>query len=105
MFDAASMKYAQYAPITARPPTEETKAPPCGGREGLFGLLHYRKWWERNEVDISICGKLVSGTPIFIEENTVRVVNCKYSYFIPLEKIDYIRTTDGLCSGFQLAVE
>jgi len=98
MFDAASIKYARYAPITAKPFAEEA---PC--REGLAGLLHYRQWWERNEVDISICGKLVSGTPIFLEENTLRVVNSKYSYFIPLEKIDYIRTTDGLCSGFQLS--
>ena len=102
MFDAASMKYVHYAPVTAWPPAEAPKAP-CGGCAGLFGLLHYRQWWERNEVDISICGKLVSGTPIFLEENTLRVVNCKYSYFIPLEKIDYIRTTDGLCSSFQLA--
>ena len=101
MFDAESMKYAQYAPITEIPPTQE-KAPGAGGA-GLIGLLHYRQWWERNEADISICGKLVSGTPIFLEENTLRVVNCKYSYFIPLEKIDYIRTTDGLCSGIQLA--
>ena len=85
-----SMKYAEYAP------------PKPQGREyaGLGGLLHYRKWWERDQVDISVCGVLISGTPIFVEEDTLRVVNSKYSYFIPLEKIDYIRTSDGLCSSF-----
>jgi len=86
-----SMKYVEYTPSTR-----------CHGCAGILGLLHYRQWWERNEVDISVCGKLISGTPIFVEENTLRVVNCKHSYFIPIEKIDYIRTTDGLCSGFQL---
>jgi len=103
MFDPVSMKYVRYAPITQAPPAQEPKPSPCHGCVDLFGLLHYRKWWERNEVDLSVCGSLVSGTPIFIEENTLRVVNSKYSYFIPLEKIDYIRTTDGLCSGFQLS--
>ena len=101
MFDAASIKYAQYAPITEKPPAGKPDRPGCDCAS-LRGLLHYRKWWERSEVDISVCGCLVSGTPIFVEENTLRVVNRKYSYFIPLEKIDYIRTTDGLCSGFQL---
>ena len=91
MCEEPSIKYAQYTP-PAR----------CRECAGLYGLLHYRKWWERNEVDISVCGKLISGTPIFIEENTLRVVNRQYSYFIPMEKIDFIRTTDGLCSGFQL---
>jgi len=90
MCEDTSVKYAQYSPAR------------CHACAGLYGLLHYRKWWERNEVDISVCGKLISGTPIFIEENTLRVVNRQYSYFIPLEKIDFIRTTDGLCSSFQL---
>lgn len=62
------------------------------------GLLHYRKWWERVDVDILVNGKLISGIPIFIEEDTLRVINNDYSYFIPLEKVDYIRTTDGLDS-------
>lgn len=60
------------------------------------GLLNYRKWWELVEVDISVYGKLITGVPIFIEENTIRVVNNKHSYFISLEKVDYIRTSDGL---------
>jgi len=92
MADEPPIKYAQYAPRTW-----------CRNCAGLYGLLHYRKWWEQNEVDISVCGKFISGTPIFTEENTLRVINSKYSYFIPLEKIDYIRTTDGLCTSFQLA--
>jgi len=95
------VKYIHYTPI--RPgsppePKEERKAPPAS----FYGLLHYRKWWERNEIDLSVCGKLITGTPIFVEEDTLRVINSKYSYFIPLEKIDYIRTTDGLCTSFQL---
>ena len=91
MSDDNPMKYAQY--IHA----QET---PAAGKErtaSLYGLLHYREWWERNEVDISVGGKLITGTPIFIEENTLRVINDRYSYFIPLEKIEFIRTTDGLC--------
>lgn len=64
------------------------------------GFLHYRKWWELIEVDISVCGKIITGIPIFAEENTLRVINDNHSYFIPIEKIDYIRTTDGLRSSF-----
>lgn len=60
------------------------------------GLLYYRKWWERHNVEISVNGKIIEGVPIFIEQNTLRVVNKKNSFFIPLEKIDYIRTPDGL---------
>lgn len=61
-----------------------------------YGLLHYRKWWERVEAEILVNGKLITGIPIFIEENTLRVINKDHSYFIPLEKVDYIRTNDGL---------
>ena len=95
------MKYVQYTPIPPgkRSAAKEEQKAPCAG---FYGLLHYRKWWERNEIDLSVYGKLITGTPIFVEENTLRVINSKYSYFIPLEKIDYIRTTDGLCSSFQL---
>lgn len=66
--------------------------------EGLHGrgLLHYKKWWERSEADIFVNGNILTGIPIFTDKNTLRVVNSAYSYFIPLEKIDYIRTTDGL---------
>lgn len=71
--------------------------------EGLHGrgLLHYRKWWELSDVDIFINGDKITGIPIFAEKNTLRVINDGYSYFIPLEKVDYIRTTDGLKSSFQ----
>lgn len=70
----------------------------CTDETGLHGrgLFHYRQWWERNQADISVNGELLSGVPIFTDKNTLRVVNDKYSYFIPLEKIDYIRTDDGL---------
>ena len=82
------MKYMQYTPTT-----------PCGRREPpVCGLLRYRQWWERREADLCVCGKLIRGTPIFVEEDAVRVVNCQYSYFIPLDKIDFIRTDDGLCA-------
>ena len=60
------------------------------------GLLYYRKWWELSEVDICVGGSLLTGIPVFMYENTLRVVNEEHSYFIPLEKIDYIQTTDGL---------
>lgn len=68
--------------------------------KGLFGrgLYYYRKWWELSEVDLFVNGDLLTGIPIFTDDNTLRVVSGKYSYFIPLEKIDYIRTADGLNS-------
>lgn len=74
-------------------------------RAGHCGLLHYRKWWERIEVDISVAGKIIRGKPMFIEENTLRVINNDYSYFIPIEKVDYIRTADGLHSLFRSSDE
>ena len=72
--------------------------PACAERGGLHscGLLHYKKWWERKVVDILAGGQKITGIPIFIEKNTIRLVNHAHSYFIPLEKIDYIRTNDGL---------
>jgi hypothetical protein len=84
---------------TANSPVDETDSK---SREKLSGcgLLNYRKWWELIEVDISVYGKLITGIPIFIEEDTLRVINDDYSYFIPLGKVDYIRTTDGLRSSF-----
>lgn len=65
--------------------------------DGLYGrgLFHYQKWWFRNQIDICVNGKLISGIPIFADHNTIRVVNEKNSYFIPVEKIDFIRTPDG----------
>lgn len=66
--------------------------------DGLYGrgLFHYKDWWFRNKIEISVNGKLICGIPIFTDHNTLRVVNEKHSYFIPIEKIDYIRTSDGL---------
>lgn len=71
------------------------KMPPTDGLYGR-GLFHYQEWWFRNQIDICVNGKLISGIPIFADHNTIRVVNEKHSYFIPVEKIDYIRTPDGL---------
>lgn len=71
-------------------------------QERCSGLLHYRRWWELIEVEILTGGKLISGVPIFVEENTLRVINNDYSYFIELDKVDYIRTKDGLVSSFDL---
>lgn len=72
-------------------------------KEGLYGrgLFHYSKWWERSEVDIFVNGNILTGIPILTDKNTLRVINGSHSYFIPLEKVDYIRTTDGLesCSN------
>lgn len=69
-------------------------ADPCG-------LLHFRAWWELVEVDLCVGGRLISGIPIFVEEGTLRVINRQHSYFVPLGKVDYICTNDGLCSAFQ----
>lgn len=60
------------------------------------GLLYFRKWWELSKADISVGGELLTGIPVFISGDSLRLVNDNYSYFIPLEKIEYIRTTDGL---------
>ena len=90
MQDDTSVNFKQYTPKEQ-------------ARFALYGLLRYRKWWELNEVAISVCGKLIAGTPIFVEEDALRLVNSRHSYFIPLDKIDYIRTTDGLCAGLQLS--
>lgn len=78
---------------------EAADAKSRGGGEHC-GLLHFREWWELVEVNILVGGKLISGIPILIEEDTLRVINNKHSYFIPLGKIDYIRTADGLRSDF-----
>jgi len=71
------------------------KMPPLDGLYGR-GLFHYQQWWFRNQIDICVNGDLISGIPIFADHNTIRLVNEKHSYFIPVEKIDYIRTPDGL---------
>lgn len=71
----------------------------------LSGLLHFREWWELVEVNICVGGKLISGIPIFMEEDTLRVVDRNHSYFIPLRKVDYIRTNDGLCSDVSSTVK
>ena len=78
------------AEIDPKPVTRHDSAVP--------GLLSYQKWWENRNVEISVNGKLFQGIPVFLRDNTLRVVNEKYSYIIPMHKIDYIRTPDGLQS-------
>lgn len=60
------------------------------------GLLCFKKWWYLRRIDVSVKGKLLTGTPIFVRKNAIRVVNEAYSYIIPLHNVDYIRTPDGL---------
>lgn len=66
----------------------------------LCGLLHFKEWWELVGVNICVNGEQISGIPMSITENAIRVIDNDYSYFIPLEKVDYIRTNDGLLSDF-----
>lgn len=60
------------------------------------GLLYFKKWWFLRRIDVSVKGTLLTGTPIFIRKNAIRVVNEAYSYIIPLHNVDYFRTPDGL---------
>ncbi|MCD7947513.1 MAG: hypothetical protein LUG13_04340 [Oscillospiraceae bacterium] len=59
------------------------------------GLLCYKEWWYRRNVDVVVRGERLSGMPILIHNHTIRLVNPSYSYFIPLSHVDYIRTDDG----------
>lgn len=69
------------------------------------GLLQFRQWWELTEVIICTGGKLICGTPIFVKEDVLRIVNSDHSYFIPLCKIDFIRSDDGLRGGLSQPVD
>lgn len=66
------------------------------GIEDSIGLLEYKKWWWLRPVEVSIYGEILNGTPIFIRNGTIRLINENDSYFIPLNKITYIKTVDGL---------
>lgn len=68
----------------------------------LCGLLQFKEWWELVGVNICVNGEQISGIPISIKEDAIRVIDNDYSYFIPLEKVDYIRTNDGLLTDFKL---
>lgn len=85
-------------PAVKQCPTADDTA----GQSAPEGLLYYRKWWERIKVELSVNNQLITGIPIFTEKNVLRVISDRHSYFIPLEKIDYIRTDDGLRSPFTL---
>ena len=67
--------------------------------EGEDGLLCYKKWWFLRDVDISVGRDLLSGIPMCLQEDTLRVMNDTYSYFIPMGNVNYIRSCDGLCWG------
>ena len=41
-------------------------------------------------------GKLLTGIPMMIRKNAMRVMNEHHSYIIPMDNVDYIRTPDGL---------
>jgi len=59
------------------------------------GLLQYRKWWFMREVALSVNGRMIEGTPVFLRKGALRVIGEAHSYFVPMAKIDYIRTADG----------
>jgi|GEM_PF-6709095 len=59
------------------------------------GLYHYGKWWKRRKVGVFVNGNMLEGIPAFTDCNTLRIISDKHSYFVPLEKIDYIRTDDA----------
>ena len=65
------------------------------------GLLAYKKWWFRRQVGICVRGKLLCGMPVYLCENTLRVINQAHSYFIPLANVDYIQTADGLDAAYE----
>ena len=72
------------------PQTEEiTPAPECEG------LMRFEKWWYRRSVEVRAGGETILGTPIIIEGGVMRLINEGYSYFVPLGKVDFIRTRDG----------
>lgn len=60
------------------------------------GLFHYKKFWFRRNVDINVDGHVITGIPILSDYNIIHVINDHNSYFIPIEKIDYICTSNGL---------
>lgn len=62
----------------------------------IEGLLHFKKWWYLRKVDVSVNGEMLTGIPIQIRKNALRVINDDDSYFIPMRNVDYIRTPDGL---------
>lgn len=71
----------------------------CTNSDGE-GLLYYQRFWYLCDVSISVRGELLSGIPMDMHENTLRLINEQYSYFIPIHQVDYIRTPDGLETSF-----
>ena len=81
-----------------RPEPERAAPKPEPPDPAGLELLAFREWWERTEVEISVGGERIVGIPAFVEGGALRVINENRSYFIPLSKVDYIRTKDGLCT-------
>lgn len=85
------------------PPTCSAQAKESGALAepdtSTHGLLNYKKWWHLREVDLSVRGELLTGIPIYVHQDTLRVVNDEFSYFIPMTHVDYIRTPDGLSAA------
>jgi len=67
------------------------------------GLFQFRKWWEYEKVELRVNGSLLEGVPIFADETVMRIVNDDHSYFIPLCKVDYIRTENGFNGTLSLS--
>ena len=78
----------------------DERADPNGG-----GLLCYQGHWYLSEVDVKVQNELLSGTPIALKGNTLCLINKGHRYFVPLHKIDYIRTLEGLESSFDEDVD
>lgn len=64
------------------------------------GLLRYQKHWYLCRSEVKVGDELLSGTPIGFKDNTLCLINKEHRYFIPLRKVDYIRTPEGLDSSF-----
>ena len=64
------------------------------------GLLCYQHHWYLNDADVKVQGELLSGIPIGLKGNTLCLINKEYRYFIPLGRVEYIRTAEGLENGF-----
>ncbi|MCL2811513.1 MAG: hypothetical protein FWD25_06440 [Clostridia bacterium] len=64
------------------------------------GLLCYQNHWYLRDADVKVRNELLCGIPIGLKGNTLCLINKEFRYFIPLNRVDYIRTAEGLESGF-----
>lgn len=100
---AASRNIGDTAMNAIRDVADHTDRPTRSDQEDLFerGLLRYRKWWGKSEADVFVNGDMLTGILMLADKNTLRVKNESHSYLIPIEKIECIRTTDGLSARTQ----